>query len=171
MCIRDRESLPPIRLRLGTTRGTNALLTRTGARTLFVTTRGFKDILKIGNQDRPDLFALDIKKYAPLYDLVFEASERIDTYGNILTPLDLESVIQALENAKASGIQSIAICLMNAFACAQHECIIEELARKIGFDDISRSSKVSPLIKIVSRADTTVLNLSLIHISEPTRPY
>ena len=153
-----QESLPPIRLRLGTTRGTNALLTRTGARTLFVTTRGFKDILKIGNQDRPDLFALDIKKYDPLYDLVFEASERIDTYGNILTPLDLESVIQALENAKASGIQSIAICLMNAFACAQHECIIEELARKIGFDDISRSSKVSPLIKIVSRADTTVLN-------------
>jgi len=153
-----QDPLPPIRLRLGTTRGTNALLTRTGARTLFITTQGFGDILKIGNQDRPDLFALDIKKYVPLYDAVFEVSERIDTLGDVLTPLDLQSVTQALENAKASGIQSVAICLMNAFACEQHELIIEEVARKIGFDDISRSSKISPLIKLVSRADTTVLN-------------
>ncbi len=152
------QPLPPVTLRLGTTRGTNALLTRSGARTLFVTTKGFGDILRIGNQDRPELFTLNIEKHTPLFESVLEVNERIDTHGNILKVLKPETLRQALIEAKAQGFQSVAICLMNAFICDKHEISIEQLAREVGFEDVSRSSLISPLIKLVSRADTTVVN-------------
>ncbi len=152
------QPLPPVRLRLGTTRATNALLTRSGARTLFITTKGFGDILHIGNQDRPELFTLNIKKHEPLFQSVLEVEERIDTDGKVLIELQPNDIKLALQDAKYKGIQSVAICLMNAFACDKHEVIIEQLAGELGFEDVSRSSLVSPLIKLVSRADTTVLN-------------
>ena len=152
------QPLPPVSLRLGTTRGTNALLTRSGARTLFVTTEGFGDILRIGNQDRPELFTLNIEKPAPLFESVLEVNERIDTHGKILKSLESESIRKALIKAKALGFESVAICLMNAFVCDKHEVSIEHLAKEVGFEDVSRSSLISPLIKLVSRADTTVVN-------------
>ncbi len=152
------DSLPPVSLRLGTTRGTNALLTRTGARTLFVTTAGFGDILHIGNQDRPNLFTLNIQKPQPLFESTFEVQERIDTNGEILEPLQMSPARETLEQARQAGIQSIAICLMNSYANDIHEQALKTLANELGFKDVSISSEVSPLIKLVSRADTTVLN-------------
>ena len=152
------DSLPPVSLRLGTTRGTNALLTRTGARTLFVTTAGFGDILHIGNQDRPELFTLNIQKPHPLFESTFEVQERIDTNGEVLEPLQIPLAREAFQQARQTGIQSIAICLMNSYTNDIHEQALKTLANELGFKDVSISSEVSPLIKLVSRADTTVLN-------------
>ena len=139
-------------------RGTNALLTRTGARTLFVTTAGFGDILHIGNQDRPDLFTLNIQKPHPLFESTFEVQERIDTNGEVLEPLQIPLAREAFQQARQTGIQSIAICLMNSYTNDIHEQALKTLANELGFKDVSISSEVSPLIKLVSRADTTVLN-------------
>ncbi len=152
------ESLPPVTLRLGTTRGTNALLTRTGAKTLFVTTQGFGDILHIGNQDRPDLFALDIQKHQPLFSSVLEVTERMSAAGEIIQPLELNTFSSQLQQARQDGIESVAICLMNAYINDQHEQQLKTIAQQVGFKDVSVSSEIASLIKLVSRADTTVLN-------------
>ncbi len=153
-----QQNLPEISLRLGTTRGTNALLTRTGSRTLFITTRGFADILHIGNQDRPELFTLNICKQRPLFQHVLEVDERVDTTGQVLQPLHADVIAKQLATARRDGVESVAICLMNAYINDEHEKTIEALALEFGFQDVSRSSQVAPLIKLVSRADTTVLN-------------
>lgn len=157
---RDHE-IPSVSVRLGTTRGTNALLTRTGARTAFVTTSGFGDILRIANQDRPKLFDLAIKKPEPLFESVIEIDERIGADGHVLKLLDRETVRRQLMVAKAAGIESLAICLLHSFAFPQHERVIADVAREIGFMEISRSSEVAPAIKIVSRGDTTVVDAYL----------
>jgi 5-oxoprolinase (ATP-hydrolysing) len=155
------EHLPPMLVKLGTTRGTNALLTRTGARTAFVTTRGFADVLKIANQDRPRLFDLDINKPEPLFSSVAEIDERRDAFGATLQSPDAAEVRTILERLKNEGIESLAICLLHAFANSKHEELVERLAREVGFVEVSRSSKLSPLIKIVSRGDTTVVDAYL----------
>ena len=155
------RELPPISVRLGTTRGTNALLTRTGARVAFVTTRGFGDLLQIRDQDRRDLFDLNVKKDTPLTNQVIEAHERIDARGNVLQPLEESVLRRQLQVARDSGAQSLAICLMNGFVNERHECQIERVAREIGFRQISRSSHVAPLIKLVARSETTVLDAYL----------
>ncbi|MFM8217503.1 MAG: hydantoinase/oxoprolinase N-terminal domain-containing protein, partial [Planctomycetaceae bacterium] len=136
-------------VRLGTTRGTNALLTRRGARTAFLTTRGFADVLEIANQDRPRLFDLDIRKPSPLAETVVEIDERLDSDGRVLQPLQEGAVRDRLQQLAATGIESIAICLLHAFANPAHEVRVEELARAAGFSEISRSSQLAPLIKIV----------------------
>jgi 5-oxoprolinase (ATP-hydrolysing) len=150
-----------VSVKLGTTRGTNALLTRQGARTAFVTTLGFRDVLLIGNQDRPRLFDLAIKKPEPLFEQVVEIAERIDTNGQVLIAPDEDNVRDSLESLKTTGVQSLAICLLHAFANGSHERIVERIAREVGFEEISTSSKLSPLIKIVSRGDTTVMDAYL----------
>lgn len=155
------QAIPKVSVRLGTTRGTNALLTRNGARTAFVTTKGFGDILLIGNQDRPRLFDLAIKKPEPLFERAVEVSERVDPSGNLLQKPDLESARVALQELRDAGIESVAICLLHAFANADHELAIEQLARDVGFSEISTSSRLSPLIRIVSRGDTTVMDAYL----------
>lgn len=155
------QPIPPVVVKLGTTRGTNALLTRTGARTAFVTTRGFKDILLIGNQDRPRLFDLNIEKPVPLFQTAVEIDERVDADGNLLCSPDREIVKEQLRELKASGVETVAICLLHAFANSQHEELVEQLANEIGFEEVSRSSELSPLIKIVSRGDTTVVDAYL----------
>ena len=152
------EPIPPVSVKLGTTRGTNALLTRTGSRTAFVTTRGFGDVLLIGNQDRPRLFDLAIKKPVPLLETIVEIDERIDAAGTILRAPDPETVLAQIRLLRQSGIESLAICLMHSFANPAHEEFVERIARKIGFTEISTSSRLSPLIKIVSRGDTTVVD-------------
>ncbi len=155
------ESLPPINLRLGTTRGTNALLTRTGSKTALVTTVGFKDLLEIGNQNRPKLFELNIQKTIPLITTSIEISERIDTHGNILQSIDRDQVRLQLARLFAEGIESLAICLLNSFVNPEHEQVIAEIANEFPFASVSISSRVSPLIKMVPRADTTVLDAYL----------
>jgi len=159
--LRRDEPLPPVSVRLGTTRGTNALLTRRGARVGFVTTLGFKDVLRIGNQDRPRLFDLDIRKPEPLFAAVAEIDERLAADGSVLQAPNPESVRTALEELRRHGCDSLAICLLHAFANPTHETLVEQIAREMGFADVSRSSRLAPLIKIVSRGDTTVLDAYL----------
>ena len=156
-----RAPLPPIKVRLGTTKGTNALLTRTGARVAFAATKGFRDILEIGYQDRPKLFELDIKKPKPLYDSVIEIDERIDANGVVLKKLDAQSVRQQLIKAKDEGAESLAICLLHSFRNPSHEQTVRRVAEEVGFDEVSVSSEISPLIKIVPRGDTTVVDAYL----------
>jgi 5-oxoprolinase (ATP-hydrolysing) len=155
------DSIDNVTVKLGTTRGTNALLTRTGARTAFVTTQGFKDVLLIGNQDRPRLFDLAIKKPEPLFEQVVEINERIDTNGQVLLAPNEQEIRNSLTTLKATGVQSLAICLLHAFANGDHERVVERIAREVGFEEISTSSRLSPLIKIVSRGDTTVMDAYL----------
>jgi len=154
-------AVPPVVVRLGTTRGTNALLTRRGAKTAFVTTRGFGDILKIGYQNRPRLFDLDIRKPVPLFADVVEIDERVTAAGDVLISPDPAKVRDQLASLKAHGIESLAICLLHAFAHPAHEQLVARIARETGFDEISASSRVAPLIKIVSRGDTTVMDAYL----------
>ncbi|MEX2114015.1 MAG: hydantoinase B/oxoprolinase family protein [Pirellulales bacterium] len=150
-----------VTVRLGTTRGTNALITRRGARTAFVTTRGFGDILHIGYQNRPCLFDLDIRKPQPLFAAVVEIDERIDSAGNVLRVPNAANVREQLRAVREQGIESLAVCLMHAFVRPDHEDVVAELAREIGFEEISVSSQVAPLVKIVSRGDTTVMDAYL----------
>ncbi len=159
--LRRDEPLPAIDVRLGTTRGTNALLTRSGARTALVTTLGFGDVLAIGTQHRPRLFDLTIKKPAPLYTGVFEIDERIAADGTVLRALDPSAARHTLAAARAAGYQSLAICLMNAYCQPVHELRLGELAAELGFDEVSLSHQVSPLVKIVPRGETTVLDAYL----------
>ena len=155
------QSLPPVRVRLGTTRGTNALLTRQGAATALVTTQGFGDILLIGNQERPQLFELNIQKPTSLFSHVIEVTERISSTGTVEQPLDVDQVLQQLHELRRMQIHSLAICLLNSYSNAQHEEAIGQLAKQVGFDEVSLSSAVAPLVKLVSRGDTTVVDAYL----------
>lgn len=155
------EPLPDLEMFLGTTRGTNALLTRRGAKTVFAVTAGFGDLLEIGEQDRPSLFELTIRKPRPLYQSVIEIPERVAADGAVLQAIDRESTAAALRQAKANDVESVAICLMHSFRNDIHEQAVAEIARDVGFTEVSLSSAVSPLIKIVPRAETTVLDAYL----------
>jgi len=159
--LRLEEPIPPCAVRLGTTRGTNALLTRRGAKTGFITTRGFADILHIGYQNRPKLFELEIRKPLPLFSAVAEIDERIASDGGVLVAPDEEQVRAELLRLKAAGVESLAICLLNSYANPHHEEQVERIARELGFAEISTSSRVSPLMKIVPRGDTTVVDAYL----------
>lgn len=155
------QPLPLLDVRLGTTRGTNALLTRRGAEVALVTTLGFGDLLEIGEQTRPELFELAIRKPEPLTRRVIEVDQRLDFNGNVLRPLDEAPVTEALREARAAGATSLAVCLLHAHVNPEHEVRIGELAAPLGFDNISLSSHVAPLIKLVARAETTVLDAYL----------
>lgn len=153
--------LPPLSIRLGTTRGTNALLTRAGAKTALLVTKGFGDLLRIGEQQRDDLFALHITQPDPLTSEVVEVEHRVDASGRELQRLNLEKLTSDLKRLRQKGIESIAIALLHSYAHHDHEQQVESVARQCGFPFISRSSEVSPLIKLVSRAETTTLDAYL----------
>ena len=157
---RDAE-IPPAEVRLGTTRGTNALLTRRGAATALVTTRGFADILQIGYQNRPRLFDLDIVKPTPLTAAVVEIDERVAADGEVLRAADPEEIRVRLAPLRESGIESVAICLLHATTFAEHERLVAAIAAEMGFSEISVSHQVASLGKLVSRGDTTVLDAYL----------
>ncbi|MFZ9739481.1 MAG: hydantoinase/oxoprolinase family protein, partial [Prochlorotrichaceae cyanobacterium] len=157
-------AIPPERVsnvKIGTTVATNALLERKGDPVVLVMTQGLGDALAIGYQNRPDLFALHITKPSLLYTQVIEARERIDAAGTIVTPLDRLHIQTELQHAYDRGIRSCAIVLMHSYRYPQHEITIAEIAREIGFEQISRSSEVSPLIKYIYRGDTTVVDAYL----------
>ncbi|MEL6297279.1 MAG: hydantoinase B/oxoprolinase family protein [Pseudomonadota bacterium] len=148
-------------VKMGTTVATNALLERKGDPTALVITKGLKDQLEIGYQERPDIFAKAIIKPEMLYRRVIEANERVLADGTVETALDGAALRSGLEAAKADGVTSVAIVLMHAFAFPNHEIAAAKIAREIGFEQVSVSHEVSPLIKIVGRGDTTVADAYL----------
>jgi len=164
MQLDDNSPLPSEQIeavKMGTTVATNALLERKGEPTLLAITTGFRDALKIGHQSRPDLFALNIQRPEMLYAEVIEISERRGADGALVTPLDREQSRRQLQAAFDRGLRSLAIVLMFGYRHPEHEVALGELAREIGFEQISLSHQVSPLIKLVSRGDTTVVDAYL----------
>ncbi|MBB6427979.1 hydantoinase B/oxoprolinase family protein [Sphingopyxis sp. JAI128] len=153
--------LPPLAIRMGSTVATNALLERKGEPTLLAITRGFGDALTIGYQDRPHLFARRLDRIAPPHAEVAEIVERLAPTGDILTPLDEDAARASLQAARGRGLASIAIVLMHGYAHPAHEIRLAEIAREIGFTQISTSHDVSALIKLVERGDTTLADAYL----------
>ncbi|QQD23486.1 5-oxoprolinase [Venatoribacter cucullus] len=148
-------------VKMGTTVATNALLERKGARTLLCITKGLRDQLAIGYQTRPDIFALFTKQPAPLYEQVVEIPERVLADGTVGYPLDEEAVLVQLLEARRHGFDSIAVVLMHSWQYPQHEQRIGAIAAGLGFTQISLSHRISPLIKLVPRGDTTVADAYL----------
>ncbi|MBV8286124.1 MAG: 5-oxoprolinase, partial [Hyphomicrobiales bacterium] len=148
-------------VKMGTTVATNALLERKGERTLLLITRGFRDALKIGYQARPKIFARHIIKPQMLYERVVEVDERVRADGTVEKEPDLAAVRAELSAALAAGIKAVAIVFMHAYRYCEHEQRVAALAREIGFPQVSVSHEVSPLIKLVGRGDTTVVDAYL----------
>lgn len=148
-------------VKMGTTVATNALLERRGERTLLVITRGFADALRIGYQSRPALFALNIQLPRMLYEEVLEVDERINAAGEVLQPLDVDAARVGLRRAYQNGCRAAAIVLMHGYRHHAHEAQLADLARAVGFAQVSVSHIVSPLMKLVSRGDTTVVDAYL----------
>ncbi|HVS12557.1 MAG TPA: hydantoinase/oxoprolinase family protein [Thermoanaerobaculia bacterium] len=154
-------ALPPLELRLATTRGTNALLERDGARCALFITRGFGDLLEIGNQARPDIFALDVIKPAPLYVRVVEVDERVAADGTVLRELELAAVRDAARELAGDGVASAAVALMHSYLRPAHEFAVGETLHDAGFSHVSLSAALAPLIKLVPRAQTAVVDAYL----------
>ncbi len=148
-------------VKMGTTVATNALLERKGDRVLLLTTKGFADALKIGYQNRPHLFKLKIDKPSMLFEQVEEVRERMSADGTVLHPLDVSETREALLRAYEDGIRSVAICFMHGYRFHDHEAQAADIAREIGFTQVSVSHDVSPLMKFVGRGDTTVVDAYL----------
>ena len=148
-------------IKMGTTVATNALLERKGERTVLVTTKGFRDALRIGYQARPKIFARHIIKPEILFERVIEVDERVRADGTVEAVPDLSDVRTDLERALADGIKAVAIVFMHAYHHQKHEREIAALARGMGFVQVSVSHEVSPLIKLVGRGDTTVVDAYL----------
>ncbi|MEO1192514.1 MAG: hydantoinase B/oxoprolinase family protein [Pseudomonadota bacterium] len=158
------EALPsePIgQVKMGTTVATNALLERKGARTLLVITKGFADALRIGYQARPKLFERQIRLPDLLYSDVLEVEERLFADGSVETPLDLEAARSGLQRFHDAGYDAVAIALLHGYRNPEHEAQIAAAARDIGFSQVSVSHQVSPLMKLVSRGDTTTVDAYL----------
>ena len=162
--VKPDEPIPPSligRVKMGTTVATNALLERKGERTLLVTTKGFRDALKIGYQARPKIFARHIIKPEMLYERVVEVDERVHADGTVESEPDLAALRRELSAARADGIEAVAIVFMHAYRYPEHEQRVAALAREIGFPQVSVSHEISPLIKLVGRGDTTVVDAYL----------
>src|SRR6266567_3885847 len=148
-------------VKMGTTVATNALLERKGERTVLFITRGFRDALRIAYQNRPRLFDRHIVLPELLYTKVVEVEERLGARGELIVPLDAAATRRDLDAAYAEGYRSIAIVLMHGYRHPEHERRIAGLAREIGYEQVSASHEVSPLMKLVSRGDTTVVDAYL----------
>ena len=148
-------------VKMGTTVATNALLERKGDATVLLITKGFKDMLRIGYQHRPKLFDLQIILPELLYQQVIEASERMTSDGEILQPFDAEKTRKDLQKAYDHGIRSVAITFLHGYRYTSHEKQAAKIAEDIGFTQISLSHEVSPLVKLISRGDTTVVDAYL----------
>jgi len=171
-------------IRMGTTVATNALLERKGSRTVLLTTKGFRDLLQIGNQSRPKIFDLEIQKNDLLYEEVIEVDERVRIFRKnvnesthnfsanivqgttgenfeVLAKPDLKKVSQQLEVIFKKGIRAVAVVFFHAYAFHEHERLVGEIAHKIGFEQISLSHQVMPMVKMVARGDTTTVDAYL----------
>lgn len=157
----DGSEEPVDAVRMGTTVATNALLERKGERTLLVITRGFRDALRIAYQNRPAIFARRIELPELLYERVIEADERMAADGSVLRAPDLDALEGPLRQAYDDGIRAIAVVCLHSHLHPAHERAIGDLAARIGFPQISLSSEVSPLMKLVPRGDTAVVDAYL----------
>ncbi len=148
-------------VRMGTTVATNALLERRGEPTVLLITEGFRDALRIAYQNRPRLFDRHIVLPESVHERVIEVPERIDAHGRTVRPLELTSVREQLNAAHAEGLRSAAVVLMHGYRHPAHERAVAEAAREAGFTQVSSSHEVSPLIRLVPRGDTTVVDAYL----------
>lgn len=156
-----RPDAPVEAIKMGTTVATNALLERNGVPTVLIVTRGFADSLAIGYQNRPDIFALKIEKPPVLYKQVIEVDERLGADGRVLMELDEPSLTTALQQCLADGIECAAICLMHGYKHPAHEQRVADIAKKTGYAHISVSHEIEPVIKFISRAETTLADAYL----------
>src|ERR1039457_5926923 len=159
-----KEPIPAERIaaiRLGTTVATNALLERKGEPTVLVITRGFADAIRIAYQDRPRIFERQIIRPEMLYSRVIEASERIGAHGEVIVPLDEHAVAADLRAAHDEGVRSVAVVGLHGYRYPRHEALIGEIARRAGFTQVSESHATSPLMRLVSRGDTTLVDAYL----------
>jgi len=157
----EGQPLPPLQMRLGTTRGTNALLEEKGAEVVFFVTEGFGDLLRIGDQRRPELFALNVVKPPPLHAAVVEVPGRLDAEGKEISPLRLDAVRTAAEQHLENGKTVAAVALLHSHRNADHETELKNLLAAVGFDYVACSAELAPFIKIVPRAETTVVDAYL----------
>jgi 5-oxoprolinase (ATP-hydrolysing) len=148
-------------VRMGTTVATNALLERKGERLALAITRGFRDALRIGYQARPEIFARNIVLPTMLYEAVVEIDERIGADGSVVRPLDEEQAQAELRQLREKGYEALAIVLMHGWRFTDHEARLADIARELGFRQVSVSHEVAPLIKLVGRGDTTVVDAYL----------
>ncbi|HEU0052752.1 MAG TPA: hydantoinase/oxoprolinase family protein, partial [Longimicrobium sp.] len=153
--------LPHVAMRLATTRGTNALLERRGAATALFITEGFGDLPRIGTQQRPELFALEVRRPEPLYAAAVEVPGRLAADGSELRPLELEAVTARARELVAQGVTSAAVALMHAWRNPDHERRVGEALREAGFEHVSLSSDLAPSIKLLPRAETAVVDAYL----------
>jgi 5-oxoprolinase (ATP-hydrolysing) len=164
LSLRMQDAIPSAAIeavKMGTTVATNALLERKGERTVLFITRGFRDALRIAYQNRPRLFDRHIVLPEMLYSKVVEVEERIGARGEVVLPLNEEKTLADLETVYKGGYRSVAIVFMHGYRFTQHEAKVKELARRVGFTQISVSHEVSPLMKLVGRGDTTVVDAYL----------
>ncbi|MES2126935.1 MAG: hydantoinase/oxoprolinase N-terminal domain-containing protein, partial [Pseudomonadota bacterium] len=145
-------------VKMGTTVATNALLERKGEATALAITRGFRDALRIAYQNRPRIFDRHIILPELLYQHVIEIDERVGAHGEVLAPLDEAATRSALQAAYDQGLRSLAIVFMHGYRFTAHEEATARIARAIGFTQVSVSNKVSPMMKLVARGDTTVVD-------------
>ncbi|MEM1137194.1 MAG: hydantoinase B/oxoprolinase family protein [Bacteroidota bacterium] len=171
-----KKSLPPLEMRVGSTRGTNALLERKGAKTALLITKGFEDLMEIGDQTRPDIFSLNIKKALPLYGSVIGVDERINADGNILNPLSQEEITPIVAALKEKKIDTVAISFIHSYLNSNPEKKLKDYLSAFGITFVSCSSELAPSIKFLSRTGTALINAYLApiihqfiqHISEKT---
>lgn len=164
LAIKPEAAIPAKKIhsiRLGTTVATNALLERKGEPTVLITSQGFKDSIRLAYQQRPELFALKVEVPSMLYEAVIEAPERIDKKGEDIIPFQPEAIRTQLTALYQQGFRSVAIVLMHSYLHPQHEHELGQLCRAIGFSQVSLSSQVTPLIKLVGRGDTTLVEAYL----------
>ena len=164
LALADDQPLPHDQIesiRMGTTVATNALLERKGAHTALITTKGFGDGVRIGYQARPDIFALNIQLPEQLYQHVVDVDERLDAAGEVLLPLNEPEVREQLVQLKAQGVQALAVSLLHGYRNPRHEQSIGQWAEELGFEQVSLSHQVSPVVKWVSRSDTTIVDAYL----------
>jgi 5-oxoprolinase (ATP-hydrolysing) len=155
------ERLPRMEMRLGTTRGTNALLERKGANTTLIITQGFKDLLTIGTQQRPNIFSLDVQKPLPYYADVLEVEERLDAKGNVLQELSKSTLDNLKDQLASKRPESIAIALLHSYRNPIHETKLSEALKSAGFSYVSASAELTPAQKILPRATTALINAYL----------
>ncbi len=161
-----RQPLPPIEMRLGSTKGTNAILEKKGSKVIFMVTRGFRDLVKIGTQQRKDIFALHILQTEPLYTEVIEVDERIGSKGEVIRPLTESEVNRVIEFAKTKKAEAIAIAFPHSYLNPEHEMLLTKRLKEAGIKYISASAFLAPTIKILPRAETAITNAYLSVIIE-----
>jgi len=155
------EHLPSINIKLGSTKGTNALLEKKGVEIAFFVTKGFKDLLHIGTQQRPDIFALNVVKPPLLCNNIIEVEERVDAKGEIISPLCTKNLNERIKKLICKGITTAAVAFINACKNPVHEQNFKKFLKNCGFQNISVSTELSTLIKLLPRAETTVVNAYL----------